>query len=466
MKTRIIIGFTILLLCSACQQNQSKPEKENQEHAMLSGTIKNYNGAILKIQDFLGRSDWETEIEINDGSFSISIPVDNPKITTLTFGRTFKDIFLQQGETIEVSFDTKNIDSTFSYAGSLAKENAILDSIQTERKKMSFKVVYGESLENAVQYLDSVTKAHNSYLTHLTKDKILQAKFKDCAKASIDYNSAGYKLYIATRKDKQPEGYFDFVDDLDLENEDYLGVFDYRSFLYHYITMKAQKRVSQLDSIQKDDPDALFEESLQIIKDFQNEDIKNYALFNTMNLRLKENGITGFDNYYDYFKENNKDSYYDKQLELVYKEKMSLAPGQPAPAFKLEDLNGNMVTLSDFKGKYVYLDFWHTGCKYCIKETDAYVKLYDDYGDKEIEFVSVSADLDKGKWKDYVLENKNVGVSLITENFWDSEEFQNYQVSSSPTYALLDKKGNIIDSKAPYPSSSEIRELFDQLFKN
>ncbi|RRO24342.1 TlpA family protein disulfide reductase [Flavobacteriaceae bacterium 14752] len=466
MKSKLILGLTLLTLCWACQQKQVTPEKENQEYAQLSGTIKNYNGAVLKIQDFMGRSNWETEIEINNGTFSTNLSVDMPMVTTLSFGRTFKTIFLQQGENLEIAFDTKAIDSTFSYAGSLAKENAILDSIQTEQRKMDFKYVYGESLGDASQYLDSVTKAHNSYLTDLTKDKTLQPKFKEYAKASIDYNSAMYKLYIASRKDKHPDDYFDFIDDLDIENKNFLGILDYRFFLNEYITMTAQKRVSQLDSIQQDDPDTLLAESLKVIEDLENEDVKNFALFNAMNMRLRERGISGFSDYYEYFKKNNKDPYYANQLELVYEKKQSLAPGQPAPDFKLEDIDGKMVSLSDFKGKYVYLDFWHTGCPYCIKETDAYVELYADYADKDIAFVSISADLDKSKWKNYVLDNKNAGVSLITENFWDSEEFQNYQIISSPTYVLVDKEGNIIDSKAPFPSSPEIRETFDELLKN
>jgi peroxiredoxin len=463
MKLRIILGFTLLAICWGCQEKQSKTEEKNQEHVLLSGNITNYNGAVLKIQDFMGRASWKTEIEINDGRFSKTLSADMPMITMLTFSRTFKNIFLQPGETLEISFDTKSMDSTFRYGGSLAEENAILDSIQVERIKVDYKFVYGESLENAARYLDSVTKAHNSYLTRLVKDKTLQPKFKDFTKASIDYNSAMYKLFIASRKDKHPDDYFDFIEDLGIEKEEYLGIMDYRVFLNEYISMKAQESLSQLDSIQQDTPDALFEESLKVIEGLENEDVKNYALFNAMNTRLKDYGITGFNQFYDYFKEKNKDPYYDKQLELVYTEKQSLAPGQPAPAFTLVDVNGEMVSLSDFKGKYVYLDFWHTGCKYCIKETDAYVELYADYAGQDIAFVSVSADLDQGKWKNYVLKNKNVGVSLVTENYWDSKEFQNYQVSASPTYVIVDKEGNILDPKAPFPSSPEIRETFDRL---
>lgn len=463
MKSKLILGLTALFFCWACQQKQSKPEKETQEHALLSGSIKNYNGAVLVLQDYMGRSDWKTEIEIQNGMFSTNLSVDMPMVSMLAFSDMFKTIYLQPDETLEITFDTKAVDSTFSYAGSLAEENTILDSIQTERKKMDFKVVYGESLENASRYLDSATKAHNDYLIRLAKNKTLQPQFKEITKASIAYTSAMFKLYIASRKDEYPDDYFDFVNELDIENEEYLGVTNYRIFLNEYITMQAQERLNQLDSIKQNTPDALFEERLKIIEGLENEDVKNYALFNVVNTRLKDYGIAGFEKFYNYFKANNKDPYYTNQLELVYKEKMSLAPGQPAPAFTLEDINSKMVSLNDFKGKYVYLDFWHTGCPYCIKETDAYVELYSDYSDRNIEFVSVSADLDKGKWKKYVLENKNVGVSLITKNFWNSKEFQNYQISGSPTYAIVDKEGNILDPKAPYPSSPEIRETFDQL---
>ena len=107
MKTGITLGFTILIFCLACQQKELTPKKEKPDYVVLTGTIKNYNGAVLKIQDFMGRSNWETEIEIKNGSFSTNLFVDKPTITMLSFGRTFKDIFLQPGETLNVSFILK-----------------------------------------------------------------------------------------------------------------------------------------------------------------------------------------------------------------------------------------------------------------------------------------------------------------------------------------------------------------------
>ena len=59
-----------------------------------------------------------------------------------------------------------------------------------------------------------------------------------------------------------------------------------------------------------------------------------------------------FDRHYGYFNTHNLDERYAEQMRLAYEEKKRIAPGQPAPEFTLEDVDGKQVSLSEFKGKY------------------------------------------------------------------------------------------------------------------
>ena len=67
-------------------------------------------------------------------------------------------------------------------------------------------------------------------------------------------------------------------------------------------------------------------------------------------------------------------------------------PGQVAPDFRLRDMNGQMVSLSDFRGKVVLLNFWATWCGPCRVEMPAMEELYRQYPRKDFEILAVSTD--------------------------------------------------------------------------
>ena len=63
-----------------------------------------------------------------------------------------------------------------------------------------------------------------------------------------------------------------------------------------------------------------------------------------------------------------------------------------APSFTLQDLNGKQVSLSDFKGRVVILDFWATWCPPCVKEIPHFIALYEQYKDQGFAIVGISVD--------------------------------------------------------------------------
>tara|TARA_R110001606_G_scaffold399174_1_gene581299 strand:+ start:86 stop:1477 length:1392 start_codon:yes stop_codon:yes gene_type:complete len=459
MKHIRILIIVFVVICTSCDKKNEPLQKET-----ISGSILNHKEKVLTLYDFLGKSQWEQQIEVKDGVFKINLEINQPTIKSFAYGNNLpKDIFLLPNKTASVSFDANDFENSFRLKGDLEVENSILDSISSKLLNLDYKYVYTESLENSIIYLDSLELNSKEILRNLLSNNKTVANFENFATACIEYNTAYLKLDIAGRKDQHPKDYYDFLNNLSFTEPYLLEVFYYRMFLQSYIEKETKSRIQKLDSLQKQDSDFKFKESLKVIAQLEHDEIRAYSLYNAMMLSLMDSGVNEFEKYYDYFKRNNKDQHYEEQLQLAISEKKKIEPGKLAPEIAITDINGKEFLLSNFQGKYVYLDFWATTCPYCIKETDSYVQLYSDYGTNEIEFVSISADLDENRWKNYVEEHKNVGSILRVENSWDSKAFQSYQINSSPTYVLIDREGKIIDPVAPRPSSKEIRETFDKL---
>ncbi|SMD43963.1 Peroxiredoxin [Aquiflexum balticum DSM 16537] len=461
MKNLIILGLSSLLICLSCQNN-----KNLSNEVTVAGTIENHDQTVLKILDVMGRGSWEDVVPVTENRFSINLTLERPAIKTLMYGDMRKDIFLQPGKSLEVSFDALNIENSFRYGGDLKIENAVFDSISQRLGNIDYSYLYTQPLDLTSLYMDSLKNDSKEYLKSLLNKYITSPYFEEYANASIDYNVAYLKIMLGDSQEEQYAGYYDFLNELKIEDHDLLDMPDYRMFLYFYLEMETNKRYKDLDSIQNQTADAKFYETLKTIENLKDEEVRAYSLYNTMLMQLKEFGTVDFDRHFGYFNTHNLDERYAEQMRFAYEEKKRIAPGQPAPEFTLEDVDGNQVSLSEFKGKYVYVDFWLTTCSRSARELPYFLKLYSDYKEDNIVFVSISPDKDKNTWLDFVKEKRNVGTSLWSDKFLDSEVTKNYQVLGTPTYVLIDKEGNIIDPVAAKPSSKEIRETFDLLLKS
>ena len=125
------------------------------------------------------------------------------------------------------------------------------------------------------------------------------------------------------------------------------------------------------------------------------------------------------------------------------------------------------MSLSDFKGKYVYVDIWATWCGPCVAEIPFLVELEKEFYDDNIVFLSVSVDNDvnKEKWKTMIKEKDMGGVQLFASG-WNSQIGNDYAISATgiPRFMLFDKEGNVMDTNAPRPSSEDIKKVFNEIF--
>ena len=141
--------------------------------------------------------------------------------------------------------------------------------------------------------------------------------------------------------------------------------------------------------------------------------------------------------------------------------------GKPSKSFNYVNRKGGKTKLEDFKGKYVYIDVWATWCGPCRAEIPFLKKIEEKYHKKNIEFVSISIDVNKDyeKWKNFVTEKQLGGVQLFADKDWSSDFITSFGINSIPRFLLIDPQGNVVDADAVRPSSPELVSTLDKLLK-
>lgn len=128
--------------------------------------------------------------------------------------------------------------------------------------------------------------------------------------------------------------------------------------------------------------------------------------------------------------------------------------GSPAPAFTLQNDKGKEISLIDFTGKYIVLDFWGTWCGYCLKGIPKMKEYYSKYKD-QIEFISIDCRDSKQAWLKAIAKYDLNWVNLFAENEKITDE---YGIKGYPTKIIIDKEGKIV-----LKTTGEIDEFYDKL---
>lgn len=132
-----------------------------------------------------------------------------------------------------------------------------------------------------------------------------------------------------------------------------------------------------------------------------------------------------------------------EDLDSLYAQSL-LKVGTQAPNFELPTPEGKKVQLSDFKGKYVLIDFWASWCPDCRRISPNVEAIAKEYQGKDLAVLAVSFDIDKEAWVKYINRNgapvNEVHVSEL-KKMKESAVAKAFGVQWIPSLYLLDKDG-------------------------
>jgi peroxiredoxin len=139
--------------------------------------------------------------------------------------------------------------------------------------------------------------------------------------------------------------------------------------------------------------------------------------------------------------------------------------GEQAPAFTLTDLNGKSLSLSDYKGKVLFLNFWATWCPPCRAEIPDFIEVYKAQNAKGLEIIGISLD---SKGKDVVaafVEKYKINYPIVLETRQNTEKIiDDYQPGQFiPVTIVIDKQGRIRHKQVGQIDQETLLKYFQQL---
>lgn len=123
--------------------------------------------------------------------------------------------------------------------------------------------------------------------------------------------------------------------------------------------------------------------------------------------------------------------------------------GKPAPAIEGQDMNGNTVTLAQYKGKVVLIDFWATWCQPCIMAMPELAEVYKTYRGAGFEIIGISLDQDKDVLTRFLQSKPLPWPNLYDGKAWFSPNARRYEVNSIPATFIVGPDGKIVSAGTP-----------------
>lgn len=215
---------------------------------------------------------------------------------------------------------------------------------------------------------------------------------------------------------------------------------------------------AQMSQVQKE----YFASAMNYVKNNPTKGYSAYLLLNMLPAIPADSSQAIFDNFSDELKKTSFGLDISAQLSKV------LRKGSDAPAFFLKDTKGKDISLAEYRGKWVLVDFWGSWCGPCRKGNPGLVKLYNQYKGKGFEIIGLAVNDKEENLLKAIKEDKITwrNVNLSQSNEADVVPMM-YNISSVPTKFLIDPEGKIdLIAKGYHPDGEDpLAERLAEIFK-
>ena len=138
-----------------------------------------------------------------------------------------------------------------------------------------------------------------------------------------------------------------------------------------------------------------------------------------------------------------------KKIDLV---------GRPLDV-QFTDLNGKEVSVKNFAGKVVLVDFWATWCRPCKAALPEVKEVYAKLHSKGFEIIGISLDKDKDTLKQFIAAEKMPWAQYFDGLGWENKLSQKFGITSIPTVWIVDKKGHLRDLNGRQSLAAKVEKL-------
>ncbi|MCO4294056.1 TlpA family protein disulfide reductase [Solitalea sp. MAHUQ-68] len=442
MKKQFLIGS--LLLSNVCAFAQL-----SEIEGVVSSNNKDKAAGVSLVKVVDGQFEVLATTQLNaDGSFAFLVKPSNEgfyAIQTKDQGRQFP-IYLKQGDHVQVTIDDKN---KVELAGKNTPENQVLASWSKMTEELKARSINAEGYQgNMNDFSKCLAQVADKTETFKKGINTKNATFNGLMKKLTTYDLDIYALYYLASQKEMPsrEGlsayYKQIVVKDKFSNDDIflMGNGKMLMKIYPYFAGGFDKQPTLDERLQYLTTNR--QKAEMVLAEYKG--MKTYEQFEDMMAK-----------YGQYLQAPN----HKRIVEALDKKLLITKTKFKAPGFTYPDLNGKMVSLSDFTGKVVLMDIWASWCGPCKQEIPYLNALEKEMHGKDVVFLSVSIDKlsDKDKWLKAIADNQAGGNQLFSGN--DSQFAKDYMITTIPRFVIIDKKGNMVQMNAPRPSSPDLKQL-------
>ena len=373
-------------------------------------------------------------------------------------------LFLEQGDQLNIASD---FDKNSSFSGKGADNNRVF----TECTRAYASAYEKKGKEIGDKILSPADAFKTYYELGQLKLNVLEANRQKVSKTFYDNCYISFsceklglpillpKYYVSPEKKLSeciPDNYWALEKDIRIDDQ-LVANSDYAAFMTNVFPVFLSNREKfKLGTLDKPlSSDAELKLKMALVEKIYPEKLKRAALFGMVNAAVgsaKELALIKplMDDYIAKYASEAQ----SKELRANYLKVENLSAGKTPPPFVLKGLNGKDVTLKDFAGKVVYIDFWASWCSPCRYEMkNGSPKLHAKFKDnKDVVFLYISIDSKEEPWKKAIADDKIEGIHLLSLGGTNSPVAKAFNISGIPHYVIIGRDGKIFDNNAPRPS--------------
>ncbi len=444
MKNRILSLFLFLLAAVNMHAAEGITVRFDVKNPVLSNVVLVYHMSV-------------NEFPLTDGKATVQLDGMDALYANVYYGEKTKNVYLQKGDDVTISFDANDFDNTFAVKGGNEKAIDYLNKIQLTglsneayiQPWSEFKATVATKIASMKRLLKARKFAADDKFLKMEEGRITYFYANAFLMYPVSHTYLTQDTTLVLGKD-----YYDTLRQYVKEDDDLADNDEYRNYMIEtaHVFDEAGKNIRQLY------PKVLAEMSYigeNTKSDKVRESLIHFLAFTYVEGNGVEN-ITDLQNlYYSYVTSPRLNDIFKKACAKWDK----AAVGRPSPVFKGVDVNGKEMTLRDFRGKYIYIDMWATWCGPCQKELPFLKKLEEKFKGRNIVFVGLSIDQDKAKWAARVKSGALSGTQLY---ICKGSKFQSdYRISGIPRFILLDPNGRIVNPDMTRPSSEDTEKILN-----